>query len=288
MKKKDLSGIFLVLIFFIGLCVLLYPSVSEYLNSRAQSKAIVNYEETVSGMNEEDFDKLFNEADDYNRQLNNLDFPLVQYHTVPNYNEILNVNKNGIIGYITIDKIKVELPIYHGTSPEVLNIAAGHLEGSSMPVGGESTHSIISAHRGLPSAKLFTNLDRLEIGDTFQITVLDRVITYSIDQILIVDPKDSEELQTKEGEDYCTLLTCTPYGINTHRLLVRGTRIENLKDKPIVYVTSEAFKIDPLIITPVVSAPILLILLVYMLVKYRKKNASGNDVKGGGNSEKIQ
>lgn len=270
-KKSDLSTIILVLVFFVGLSVLLYPTISDYWNSRVQSKAIVNYEEAVSNMDEEECARLFAEADEYNNQLRELKFPLVEYGKLSNYNNILNAAGNGIIGYVTIDKIKVELPIYHGTSASVLNIAAGHLGGSSLPVGGESTHSIISAHRGLPSAKLFTNIDRLEVGDTFKITVLNKDITYSIDQILIVEPNETEELQIKDGEDYCTLLTCTPYGINTHRLLVRGKRIENLKDKPTIYVTSEAFKIDPFIATPVVAAPMLLTLLIYLLVKNRKK-----------------
>lgn len=278
--KKDLSAILLVGVFFIGLSVLLYPAVSEYWNARVQSKAVLNYENTLSGMTDEEYEKLFSEAEAYNKQLEKLNFPLTQYRSVRNYSNILNISENGVIGYITIDKIKVELPIYHGTSPSVLNIAAGHLEGSSLPIGGDGTHSVISAHRGLPGAKLFTNLDKLEIGDAFKIKVLDRVLTYSVDQILIVEPEETQQLQIAQGEDYCTLLTCTPYGINTHRLLVRGTRIENLKSKPMIYITSDAFKIDPILVTPAVAAPMLLILLVYLLVKYRKKNIKSNLKRG--------
>lgn len=274
--KKDLSAIILVGVFFVGLSVLLYPAISDYWNSRVQTKAIADYETTLSKISDEEYDRLIAEAQTYNQALDKLDFPLVQYHDVKNYSNILNIAGNGVIGYITIDKIKVVLPIYHGTSPSVLNIAAGHLEGSSLPIGGDGTHSVISAHRGLPSAKLFTNLDKLELGDTFKITVLDRVITYSVDQILIVEPGETQELQIKQDEDHCTLLTCTPYGINTHRLLVRGTRIENLKSKPIIYITSDAFKIDPIVVTPAVAAPMLLLLLIYLLVKYRKKNIKSN------------
>ena len=174
------------------------------------------------------------------------------------------------MGYITIEKIGVKLPIYHGTSDAVLNAAVGHLEGSSLPVGGQSTHAVLSAHRGLPSAKLFTDLDKLELGDTFQITVLNRVLTYEVDQIQIVEPTEISELYIRDGQDHCTLITCTPYGINTHRLLVRGTRIETILGRP-VYITSNALRIDPIIVAPVVAAPILLVLLIVLLVRYRKK-----------------
>lgn len=272
--KKDLSSIILVGIFIIGLSVLLYPSLSDYWNSKVQSKAIVEYEAKLNELSDTERNQLFYEAEQYNNELSKLSFPLVEYDKVKGYNNILNINNDGIIGYISIDKIKVELPIYHGTSSEVLNVAAGHLTGSSLPIGGDSTHSIISAHRGLPSAKLFTDLDQLEVGDTFRITILNKVITYSIDQILIVEPEDIKELGIVEGEDYCTLLTCTPYGINTHRLLVRGTRIENLKGKPNLYITSDAFRVDPLVATPAVAAPMLVALLIVLLIKNRKKGAN--------------
>ena len=174
------------------------------------------------------------------------------------------------MGYITIEKIGVELPIYHGTEEGTLQIAAGHLEGSSLPIGGAGTHAVISAHRGLPSAKLFTNLDELEKGDTFTITVMNRVLTYEVDQIAIVEPEDTEKLQIVDGQDYCTLLTCTPYGINTHRLLVRGTRIATT-EKPQIYVAAEAQRMDPLLVAPLVAVPMLLILLIYLLIRYRRK-----------------
>jgi sortase A len=186
------------------------------------------------------------------------------------YNSILDVNGDGMMGYITIEKIKVQLPIYHGTSDKVLNSAVGHLEGSSLPVGGESTHSVLSAHRGLPSAKLFTNLDKLEEGDIFTIRILDRTITYQVDQVLIVLPHETDSLNIVPGKDFCTLVTCTPYGINTHRMLVRGKRIENIEEDKVINVITEAYQIDPLLVTPAVAAPMLGILLIILLVKSNK------------------
>lgn len=269
--KKNLSGIILVFVFFIGLSVLLYPTISDYWNERTQSKAIIDYELVLNNMTEEDYTELFAEADEYNDKLRKISFPFMNYDQIEGYDDLLSVNSTGIMGYISIEKIGVELPIYHGTSEAVLNIAAGHLEGTSLPIGGESTHAVISAHRGLPSAKLFTNLDKLDLGDTFIITILDRVLTYEVDQVLIVEPDEVEELCVEEGEDHCTLLTCTPYGINTHRLLVRGTRIETVEPKPIIYVSNEAYLIDPIIVMPAVAAPILLILFIVLMVKYNKK-----------------
>ncbi len=269
--KPSKIGILLVVMLFVGVCGLLYPSVSQYWNTKTQTRAVENYQELVDSLKPEDFDAYFAEADQYNKNLNEIGSPLVNYNKVKGYNQALNVAGNGIIGYITIPKLGVEIPIYHGVSAEVLNIACGHIEGTSLPIGGESTHSVLSAHRGLPHAKLFTELDKLEVGDTFQITVLNRTITYQIDQIKIVRPNETSDIQIVEGEDLCTLLTCTPYGINSHRLLVRGSRIENAK--PILYVTSTAFRIDSLVATPVVAAPILLVLLIVLLVKYRDKGS---------------
>lgn len=273
--KKHLSNILLVLVFLIGLCVLLYPTVSDYWNSRVQSRAIVDYESALLGLTQEDYSQFFAEADAYNAALRTVEYPLMYHDTLDTvegiklYEDILNIKGNGIMGYISIDAIGVELPIYHGTEPAVLNVAAGHLEGTSLPVGGESTHSALSAHRGLPTAKLFTDLDDLVVGDSFRITVLDRVLTYEIDQILIVEPNEVDSLYVEEGQDYCTLVTCTPYGINTHRLLVRGHRVENAVEKPIVYVPADATLIDSLIVTPIVAIPMLLALLVYLLIRYR-------------------
>jgi len=269
--KRDKVGILLVLMLFIGVCGLLYPAVSQYWNTKTQTRAVDNYQAILDSLKQEDYTMFFQAAETYNADLNQLEKPLFDYRQLEGYNEILNVTGNGIMGYLSIQKLGVELPVYHGISPEVLNIACGHLEGTSLPVGGESTHCVLSAHRGLPHAKLFTDLDKMELGDTFILTVLDRTLTYQVDQIKVVRPDEIDDVQIADGEDLCTLLTCTPYGINSHRLLVRGTRIENAA--PVLYVTSNAYRIDSLVATPVVAAPILLILLIGLMVKYRDKGS---------------
>ena len=217
--KKNRSTIILILIFLVGLSVMLYPTVSDYVNQRHQSRALASYDETVNEMSDADYTAYFEAADAYNQRLAATPNSFFTPEQVSGYDETLDVSGTGIMGYITIPRIGVELPVYHGTSDGVLQVAAGHLEGSSLPVGGAGTHAVISAHRGLPSAKLFTNLDELEAGDTFTITVLDRVLTYEVDRISIVLPTETDLLQPVEGQDYVTLMTCTPYGINTHRLL---------------------------------------------------------------------
>lgn len=275
--KKHLSTILLVLIFIIGLCILLYPAVSDYWNAQVQSRAIVDYEAALQNLTQEDYTAYFEEADKYNAAIKEIPYPMMYYdeldvrEDLTLYEDILNVNGNGIFGYINIDKIGVHLPIYHGTSDPVLNVAVGHIEGTSVPAGGESTHTVLSAHRGLPSAKLFTDLDEMEIGDVFTITVLDRVLTYEVHEIQIVLPNEVDSLYVQDGEDLCTLVTCTPYGINTHRLLVHAHRIETVEPKPEIYVPADAYLIDSLIVTPIVAIPMLLVLLVFLLVKYRKK-----------------
>ena len=265
--KRDKIGILLVLMLFIGVCVLLYPSVSQYWNTKTQTRAVANYQEILASLKQEDYDAFFREAESYNAALAELKYPLMDYRQLSGYGDILNVSGNGIMGYVSIPKLGVELPVYHGVSTEVLNIACGHLEGSSLPVGGESTHCVLSAHRGLPHARLFTDLDKLELGDTFQLTILEQTLTYQVDQIKVVLPNEIDDVQIVAGEDLCTLLTCTPYGVNSHRLLVRGTRIENAA--PVLYVTSNAYRIDSLVATPVVAAPLLLILLIILMIKYR-------------------
>ena len=273
-KKKNglTSTILLVAIFLIGLCVLLYPTVSDFWNEKRQSQAIMNYDDLLVDLTPEDFSEQFRKAEEYNRKLKLISFPFLGYSELDDeYYSTLDVNGNGMMGYITIEKIKIQLPIYHGTSDKVLNSAVGHLEGSSLPIGGESTHSVLSAHRGLPSAKLFTNLDKVVVGDIFTITILDRTFTYQVDQVLIVLPDEINELNVVNGEDYCTLVTCTPYGINTHRMLVRGTRIENIEEAKKVNVLTEAFQIDPLIVTPAVAIPMLGGLLVFLMVKSSKE-----------------
>ena len=272
--------IILTIGFLVGICVLSYPAFSNYWNSKTQSHAIVNYESVLEHLKPEDYTAIFQAAYDYNAALRKVDFPLLNYEQVPGYYDALKLDGTDIIGYVKIDKIGVELPVYHGTSDQVLNRGVGHLEGTSLPVGGESTHSVMSAHRGLPSAKLFTDLDRLEIGDTFQIIVLDQLLTYQVDQVKVITPKEINDLQIVEGKDYCTLFTCTPYGINTHRLLVRGIRIETILEKPVIYVANEAFRIEPLMVTPAVAAPMVLVFLIHLMVKYReppkKKEGASN------------
>ena len=282
--RKHKTVILLTLGFLVGIFVLLYPAFSNYWNSKTQSRAIVDYESVLEHLEPEDYSAIFQAAYDYNEALRAVEFPLMNYEEVPGYYDALKIEGASIIGYVKIDKIGVELPVYHGTSDTVLNRGVGHLEGSSLPVGGESTHSVMSAHRGLPSAKLFTDLDRLEPGDTFQITVLDQVLTYQVDQVKVITPREIDDLQIVEGKDYCTLFTCTPYGINTHRLLVRGIRIETITEKPVIYVSNEAFRIEPLLVTPAVAAPMLLVLLIHLLVKYREppKNTQQKKKEEGG------
>ena len=282
--RKHKTVIFLTLGFLVGICVLLYPAFSDYWNSKTQSRAIVDYESVLDQLEPEDYTAILDKANEYNKLLYETDFPLTDYSKVPGYYDTLRITDNDMIGYLKIDRIGVELPIYHGTSDDVLNRGVGHLEGSSLPVGGENTHSVMSAHRGLPSSKLFTDLDRVEKGDTFQIVILNQVLTYQVDFIKVIEPNDVSNLQIIEGGDYCTLFTCTPYGINTHRLLVRGVRSETIKEKPMLYVANEAFRIEPLLVTPAVAAPMLLVLLIHLLVKYREppKNTQQKKKEEGG------
>lgn len=270
------STIILLVSFFIGLSVLLYPSISSYWNSKTQSEAIVDYESMLSQYKPEDYTAIFAEADAYNKQLAQLNEPLVEHNRLPDYNSILNVGGTGMMGYITVPKISQELPVYHGTSDGVLSVAVGHLQGTSLPVGGENTHCVVSAHRGLPTAVLFTHLDRMEIGDIFYFTILDRTITYEVDQIRIVEPDDASLIQIKDGKDYCTLLTCTPYGINTQRLLVRGHQIDASQTRNL-YVANEAYRIEPLVVMPIVALPIIFVLLVYVMFAPVKKESLGEE-----------
>ena len=263
--KNNKFTILMILLFVVGMSLLLYPSISNFYNQKNASKAIIDYEAILKKKNNDEYDKIFKDAENYNNKLRKLRNPLLTYESIKGYNKLLNINDNGMIGYIKISKIKVELPIYHGTSDEVLGSSVGHLEGSSLPIGGESTHSVLSAHRGLPSSMLFTNLDKLEIGDTFLIKVLDKELTYQVDQIKIVKPSDIKSLKIENNKDYVTLMTCTPYGINTHRLLVRGVRVENAKEE--VFITTEAFKVNKITVTLIILIPIILILLIIMLFK---------------------
>lgn len=276
---KKVSTIIMLSLFFIGLSVLLYPSISSYWNSKTQSQVVRSYENMLKNMSKEDSKAIFEAADQYNEALRQLEHPLREYGKVEGYHQTLNLNSVGMMGYITIDTIGVELPIYHTVSESVLAFAAGHMEGTSLPVGGESNHSVLSAHRGLPNAKLFTDLNKLQLGDTFTITIMDTVIVYQVDQILTVLPENTADVQIVEGKDYCTLITCTPYGINTHRLLVRGVRIDTITEKQ-VYVGDEAYRIDTLIVTPIVALPILFVLImIVMFQPVRQEHViEGDDV----------
>ena len=276
MKKKNnnWTTAFLVLLLLAGVSLLLYPSLSDYWNSMHQTRAIASYAETVSQLDTAQYDEMWKAAQDYNRSLAQREtaFALTDEQKAA-YESLLHVSGLGVMGYIEIPEIDCSLPIYHGTEESVLQVAVGHLEWSNLPVGGEGTHCVLSGHRGLPSAKLFTNLDKLAVGDTFLLRVLDEVLTYEVDQILIVEPEQVDALGIVPGEDYCTLVTCTPYGINTHRLLVRGHRVENTPEAARMHVTADATQFDPLLVAPVLAIPVLLLLLMILLVPKRRRKS---------------
>lgn len=263
----------LLLVLVIGISLWLYPRFADWWNSFHQSKAVSNYIEQVSGLDEAQYDQLWDAAWDYNASL--LERPnafVLTEEQKSAYNQLLNVSGNGIMGYIEVPSISVTLPIYHGTSEGVLQVGIGHLEWTSLPVGGESSHCVVSGHRGLPGATLFTNLDELEEGEVFLLYILDEVLTYEVDQIRIVNPNDTQELLIEKGMDYCTLVTCTPYGVNSHRLLVRGHRIETAQEAKTHRVVADAVQIEPVAAAPAVMTPMLLVLLIgWMLPKRKKK-----------------
>lgn len=269
--KKHLPTIALVLVFLTGLGLLLYPSVSDYWNSLHQSRAIASYVEATVSMDNSAYEEAREQAVAYNEKLATQPqrYMLTEEETEV-YNGLLDLGGTGIMAYIEIPRIKCELPIYHGTNADVLQIAVGHVAGSSLPVGGESTHCVLSAHRGLPSAKLFTNLDQLVEGDVFILQTLGDTLTYEVDRILIVLPEEIEALQIEAGEDYCTLVTCTPYGVNSHRLLVRGHRIETQAEPGAVRVTADAMQIEPIIVAPIVAS-VMLLLLLFGLLAFGKR-----------------
>lgn len=268
--KKHFTTLLVVVVLIVGLGLLLYPTVSDYWNSFHQSKAISLYSETVANMDTEEYDRILNEAREYNEKISEygIDWNLTDEEK-EEYNQMLKVDDTFAMGYIDIPKINCKLTIYHGTSENVLHTGVGHMEGTSLPVGGSGSHCVLSGHRGLPSAKLFTNLDRMTEGDIFTITVLNETLTYEVDQIRIVEPTDLSELQIVDGEDYCTLVTCTPYGVNTHRLLVRGHRVENPDGS--AKVIADALQIEPIYIVPFMAVPILVIVFILALVLTRRK-----------------
>lgn len=270
--KKHLSTIILIVILFAGLSLLLYPTVSDYWNSLHQSRAIASYVEDVANLDDETYEQVLADARAYNEALwsrPNRYFPTDEEMT--DYMSQLNISGSGVMGYIDIPSINCTLPIYHGVDEAVLQVAIGHIESSSLPVGGSGTHCVLSGHRGLPSAKLFTNLDQMKEGDIFMIRVLDEVLTYEVDQIRIVLPEEVNDLDLVEGKDYCTLVTCTPYGVNTHRLLVRGYRIANTEESEAIRVTPDAIKLDPKLTAPALAIPMLTVLLIWLLIRYRRK-----------------
>lgn len=270
-KKKNGSSIILAVIFLVGLSLLLYPTFSDFWNSKHQSQAIASYTEQVLEMDDNSYELMIQDANEYNQKLvNGPGRWMPSEEEIEEYNRLLDIGGSGIMGYVEVPSIGISLPIYHGVADTVLQIAVGHIPGASLPVGGAGTHCVISGHRGLPSAKLFTNLDELKEGDIFLLSVLDEVLTYEVDQIRIVEPKDLSNLDLEEGKDLCTLVTCTPYGVNSHRLLVRGHRIETVKTNQ-VRVSADAIQINEKIVASFVAIPILLLLLVWLLIRYRKR-----------------
>lgn len=271
-KKSSFVTAILIAAFFIGALLLLYPTISDFWNSFHQSRAIASYAEQVADLDENAYDRLWEDARIYNKTLGDrMNRFVMGEEQKKAYAALLNITDNGVMGYIEIPKVRCNLPIYHGTDEAVLQVAIGHVPGSSLPVGGESTHCVLSGHRGLPSAKLFTNLDELETGDVFMLRVLDETLTYEVDQIRTVLPNELGDLAIVEGEDYCTLVTCTPYGINSHRLLVRGHRVENHAGASTIRVTADAMQIEPLQVAPLVAAPILVVMLIVVLIPHRTK-----------------
>lgn len=256
--KKSLSTVITIAIMVVGAGLLLYPSVSNYINQANSARVIYDYDQLAANASREDIDAMLLQAQEYNTDLYNTPGSFAEPDLVQGYDDLLDVTGTGIMGYISIEKLGVNLPIYHGTATEVLQVGVGHLEGSSLPVGGPGTHCVLSGHRGLPSSKLFTDLDKLEVGDRFDITVLDTKLVYEVDQIKVVLPDEISDLQVVEGMDYCTLLTCTPYGINTHRLLVRGVRVDEVGAIPSASAVNEALRVDPLIVAPIIASPFLL------------------------------
>ena len=272
-QKRDIivTAVF-GLIFLAGLSVMLYPTFSNWWNRNMASHTVSDYKETVAQIDTAEYEQMLEDARAYNEQLAQLYAPFTNFDAIPGYDDILNISGTGVMGYVSIPNINVELPIYHGTSEGVLQIASGHIQGSSLPVGGASTHAVISGHRGLPSARLFTDLDQIVEGDTFTINVLNEVLTYEVEKILVILPTETDKLAIIPGEDEVTLMTCTPYGVNSHRLLIRGHRIETIYDKKIK-VSADALQVDSMKVIPAVFAPLLVLLFMYWHITGRRKKS---------------
>lgn len=277
--KNKITTVFLIIILLAGLSLLLYPSVSDYWNSIHATRAVAAYQKEIADLNEEEYHRILSDAVAYNQVLASKEqrFELSAEEKT-DYEKQLNFGDAGMMGYLEIPTIHCSLPIYHGSSDEILQIAVGHLEWSSLPVGGENSHCVLSGHRGLPSARLLTNLDRLTEGDTFMLKVLDETLTYEVDRILIVLPEEIDSLLIEQGKDLCTLVTCTPYGINTHRLLVRGHRIANAGET--VKVPADALRITPLYVVPFIALPLLMAAFLLLFFVDRKGKLSGGKSRG--------
>ena len=287
-KKHRVSNLALVLILLTGAAIMAYPAFSEYWNGMHQSRAIMGYAQRVAELTNEEYESIWSSALEYNERLTKLPNRWLVEHDEDlkaDYETQLNADGTGNMGYITIPKINVNLPLYHGTSDSVLQTSIGHIAGTSLPAGSPHTneedflipdfasHCVLSGYRGMPSARLFSDLDALEVGDVFYMTILDQTLTYEVDRITVILPEETEELEIVPGKDLCTLMTCTPYGINTHRLLVRGSRIENEKKKLNVRIIADGLRIDPMYVAPFIAVPVLILMVLWVLVmtgKWRK------------------
>lgn len=287
-KKHRVSNLALVLILLTGAAIMAYPAFSEYWNGMHQSRAIMGYAQRVAELTNEEYESIWSSALEYNERLTKLPNRWLVEHDEElraDYETQLNADGTGNMGYITIPKINVNLPLYHGTSDSVLQTSIGHIAGTSLPAGSPhtneedflipdfATHCVLSGHRGLPSARLFSDLDAMEVGDIFYLTILDQTLTYEVDKVTVILPEETEELEIVPGKDLCTLMTCTPYGINTHRLLVRGSRIENEKKKLNVRIIADGLRIDPMYVAPFIAVPVLILMVLWVLVmtgKWRK------------------
>lgn len=298
-KKRKGSGVvtfLLVLVMLAGLGIMAYPTFADWYNSLHESRAITTYNQIVSENDDEENERLWQEAIDYNERLAERLLAVgggpvltLTDEEMAEYEAALSITDSGIMGYIDVPEQNIHLPIYHGTSETVLQTAIGHLEGTSLPVGGTSSHIVVSGHTGLPSARLFTDIDQMEIGDTFTLTVLDHVLTYEVDDIRTVLPTELDSLAIEEGRDLCTLLTCTPYGINTHRLLVTGHRIptpetEDADEKPSDNWRRDSLQIGFKLMLPFIFGGIVIVILIYLAVtrsRKKKRKAAKNARKRG-------
>lgn len=268
-KKTNITNLILVIMLVAGIFLLVYPTFADWWNSFHATRAIATYTEQIENMNTEEFDRMRAEAAAYNEKLLHESNRYIQSdEELAEYNSILDVTGTGIMGYIDIPKIRITLPIYHTTEESVLQVAIGHIPGTSFPIGGEGTHCVLSGHRGLPSARLFTDIDRMAEGDTFQMQILNETLTYEVDQIRTVLPAELDELQIEEGRDYCTLVTCTPYGINTHRLLIRGHRVET---EEVIHISADAVQLNQYYAAAVIAAVIIVILLAGLFIRTRHR-----------------